>query len=112
MFVVLDIMKEFVFFGVGPEPTKLWGGMPLFNLSDSHELLNHCDARDAAVIGIEGFKILGDKRTPDLDCIADFSALAVAAKEEFAALSRKSARDFIESISDRDIFLEFVLVRI
>ncbi len=105
-------MKEFVFLGFGPEPTRLWGGTPLFNLSDSHELLNYCDTRDAAVLGIEGFKIVGDKRIPDLDCIADFSALAVAAREAFPALSRKSARDFIESISDRDIFLEFVLVRV
>lgn len=105
-------MKEFVFLGFGPEPTRLWCGVPLFDLSDSHELLNYCDTRDAAVLGIEGFKIVGDKRIPDLDCIADFSALAVAAGEAFPAMSRKSARDFIELISDRDTFLEFVLVRV
>lgn len=105
-------MKEFIFLGFGPEPTRLWGGTPLFNLSDSHELLNYCDTCDAAVLGIEGFKIVGDKRIPDLECIADFSALAVAAGEEFPALSRNSARDFIESISDRDTFLEFVLVKV
>ncbi len=104
-------MNEFVFLGYGPEPTRLWGSTPLFNLSDGRKLLNYCDKHDAAVLGIEGFKIIGDKRVPDLDCIADFSSL-VTSGAEFPVCSRKAARHFIDSISNADIFLEFVLVTI
>jgi hypothetical protein len=104
-------MKEFFILELGPKPTKVWGGTPLFSLSDSHELLSYCDYHGAAVLGIEGFKILRDKRISDLDCIADFSTLAVAAGAAFPELSRKAARDFIDSISDCEMFLEFVLVR-
>lgn len=98
--------------GVGPEPTRMWGDTPLFNLDDGRKLLAFCDGHDAAVLGIEGFKIVGDKRIPDLDCIADFSALAVSTGKEFPAASRKSARYFLDTISDPDVFLEFVLVKI
>ncbi|MFU7394077.1 hypothetical protein ACM74P_28390 [Pseudomonas aeruginosa] len=106
----ISAMKEFIFLGFGPEPTRLWNGVPLFDLVDSFKLMDYCDRHDAAVLGIEGFRIVGDKRIPDLGYIADFSALAVTTGDKFPALSRVSARDFLDSISDVDIFLEFVLV--
>lgn len=102
-------MKEFVSLGDGPEPTKVWGSTPLFNLIDGRKLLDYCDKHDAAVLGIEGFKIIGDKRSPDLGCIADFSKLTTT-DEKFAVLSRRAARHFLDSILNKDIFLEFVLV--
>lgn len=102
-------MKEFVSLDDGPEPTKVWGSTPLFNLIDGRKLLDYCDKHDAVVLGIEGFKIIGDKRIPDLDCIADFSILATTG-EEFTVLSRRAARNFLDSILNKDIFLEFVLV--
>ncbi|MBA6065910.1 MULTISPECIES: hypothetical protein [Pseudomonas] len=105
-------MQEFMFVGVGPEPTRMWGDTPLFNLEDGRKLLDFCEVHDAAVLGIEGFKIVGDKRIPDLDCIADFSSLAVSAGKRFPAASRKSARCFLDTISGSDVFLEFVLVKI
>lgn len=104
-------MNEFILFGGGPEPTRLWGGTPLFNLIDGHKLLVFCDEHDVAVLGIEGFKVVGDKRVPDMDCIADFSSLAMTAGELFSAQSRKSAKHFIDSISDPDTLLEFVLIK-
>lgn len=107
----IDAMNEFIFLGVGPEPTRLWGGTPLFNLIDGVKLLRFCEEHNAAVLGIEGFKVIGDKRVPDLGCIADFSTLVVAAGENFPEASRKSARCFIDSILDDDILLEFVLVK-
>jgi hypothetical protein len=107
----LNVMNEFVFLGAGPEPTRLWGETPLFNLIDGHKLLVFCDEHDAAVLGIEGFKVIGDKRVPDMDCIADFSALAMTAGELFPAESRKSAKYFLSTISDPDTLLEFVLVK-
>lgn len=105
-------MQEFIIAGVGLEPTRIWGDTPLFNLSDGHKLLDFCDRHDVAVLGIEGFKVAGDRRTPALECLADFSALALSAGKEFPALSRKSARYFLDTISDPDTFLEFVLVNI
>lgn len=102
-------MNEFLLLGCGPEPTRFWGSTPLFKLNNGRELLDYCDKHDAAILGIEGFKITGDKRIPDLGCIADFSALTSAGKE-FPALSRKAARHFLDSILDVDTFLEFVLV--
>lgn len=35
--------------------------MPLFNLSDSRNMLNYCDENDVAVLGMEGFKVVGKK---------------------------------------------------
>ncbi|MBR8657336.1 hypothetical protein KDH83_28870 [Achromobacter sp. Marseille-Q0513] len=104
-------MKEFVFSWGSPMPTRMWGDVPLFNLSDSHNMLNYCDENDVAVLGIEGFKIVGKKRIPDLECVADFSSL-VTAGEGFPSLSRKSARNFLDSIQDLNVFLEFVLVTV
>jgi hypothetical protein len=105
-------MNEFILQNVDLEPTRLWGDTPLFNLNDGIKLLAFCEKHGAAVLGIEGFKILGGKRVPNLNYIADFSALAVVAGEAFPAASRKAAKCFIESISDGDILLEFVLVKI
>jgi hypothetical protein len=104
-----NAMKEFVSLGDGPEPTKVWGNTPLFNLIDGRKLLDYCDKHDAAVLGIEGFKIIGDKRIPDLDCIADFSKFTTTS-EKFAVSSRRAARHFLDSILNKDIFLEFVFV--
>ena len=108
----LNVMNEFIFPGVGPEPTRLWGETPLFNLIDGYKLLVFCDEHDVAVLGIEGFKIVGDKRVPDMDCIADFSTLAMTAGELFPAESRKSAKYFLDSISAPDTLFEFVLVKV
>lgn len=105
-------MKEFVFWDVGPKPARVWGETPLFDLASGRKLLDFCDERGAAVLGIEGFRIFGDKRVPDLDCIADFSALYLTAREGFPAMSRESARAFLDSISDPEIYLEFLLVEI
>ncbi|WP_042556007.1 MULTISPECIES: hypothetical protein [Pseudomonas] len=104
-------MNEFIFLEKGLEPTRLWGGVPLFNLIDGHKLLVFCDEHDVAVLGIEGFKVVGDKRVPDMDCIADFSALTITARELFPVESRKLAKCFLSSISDPDMLLEFVLVK-
>jgi len=104
-------MNEFIFLGAGPEPTKLWGDTPLFNLIDGRKLLIFCEEHDAAVLGIEGFRVVEDRRVPDMDCIADFSALAMTAGKQFPAESRELSKCFLNSISDPNILLEFVLVK-
>lgn len=107
----IDLMKDFGLMGIKLEPTLLWGGTPLFSLDDAIKLLGFCEQNDAAVLGIEGFKIAGGKRVPDMDCIADFSTLVAVAGREFPTASREAAKLFIESIADSDVFLEFVLVK-
>lgn len=104
-------MNDFILLGCGPEPTRLWNCTPLFDVDDGRKLLDYCDKHGAAVLGIEGFKVVGDKRTPDLDCIADFSALTISGRG-FPALSRAAARDFLDSISNVDTLMEFTLVTI
>lgn len=65
-------MNGFVISGEGLKPARPWGEIPLFNLIDGYKLLFFCDEHGAGVLGIEGFKIVGDKRVPDMDYIADF----------------------------------------
>jgi len=90
-------------------PTLMWSGTPLFDVGDGMRLVDYCKNNDIAVLGIEGFKIKGGKRIPDMDCIVDFSA---SLKElNFAAKSIEMSRVIIESLSG-GILMEFVLVRV
>lgn len=86
------------------------GDVPLFNLSDSRNMLNYCDENDVAVLGMEGFKVVGKKEFQIWNVLR-ISSL-VAAGEGFPGLSRKSARNFLDSIQDLNVFLEFVLVTV
>lgn len=92
-------------------PTKLWGDVPLFGLSDSLGLIKYCEANNIAVLGIEGFRINHTKRTPDMDYIVDFSELFSISGDEFTVKSLKISKSFIQGIKDADIYLEFLLVR-
>ena len=76
------------------------------------ELLDLCSEHNAAVLGIEGFNIVKGKRVPNMDYIADFSDLIAVAGDDFPESSREAARRFIGSITDEQLLLEFVLVKI
>lgn len=104
-------MKDFDPVEIDLKPTLLWGDTPLYSLRDAIKLLEFCELNDAAVLGIETFKIAGGKRIPDIDFIADFSALVAVTGSKFPAASRDAANVFIKSIGTGDIFLEFVLVK-
>lgn len=107
----IELMKEFKLADIKFEPTLIWGEASLFSLDDANDLLEFCELHDVAVLGIEGFEVAGGKRTPDMDCIADFSALVAIAGEAFPIVSIKAAKDFSISISNKNILLEFVLVK-
>lgn len=91
-------------------PTLLWGGIPLFDAGDGLKLLDYCKDNGIAVLGLEGFKVEGGNRVPDMDCIVDFSA--PLSEFDFAAKSLEASRLIIERMSGSGVFMEFVLVRI
>lgn len=91
-------------------PTLMWGGTPLFDVSDGVKLLDYCKSKGIAVLGVEGFKIKGDKIIPDMDCIVDFSASLN--EMDFSMKSVEMSRLIVEGMSDSSIFMEFLLVRV
>ncbi|MBF4554930.1 hypothetical protein H7698_02525 [Pseudomonas sp. p50] len=96
--------------GLPITPTMLWSGTPLFNVDDGLRLVDYCKNNDIAVLGIDGFKIKGGKRIPDIDCIVDFSASLN--ETNFAVKSIEASKTIIEGMSGDDVFMEFVLVRV
>lgn len=91
-------------------PTLMWSGIPLFDVGDGIRLVDYCKNNNIAVLGIEGFKIKGNKRVPDMDCIVDFSASLN--EMNFALKSIEASRVIIESKSGSGILMEFVLVKV
>lgn len=90
-------------------PTLLWGGVPLFNVSDGLKLLDYCESNGVAVLGVEGFAIKGGKRVPDMDCIVDFSASLTDL--DFLRRSIEASRKIIEGKMSSGIVLEFLLIK-
>lgn len=91
-------------------PTLVWCGTPLFDVDDAIRLVDYCKKSNIAVLGIEGFKIKGGKRIPDMDCIVDFSASLN--EVNFAVKSIEASRIIIGGMRGSGIFMEFVLVRV
>jgi hypothetical protein len=92
-------------------PTKWWGGVALFNRPDSLRLMDHCVSHGIGVLGVEGFRIEGDKIIPLMDYIIDFSELANVAGSNFRKKSVEIVVQFLKSMPEKnDILLEFLLV--
>lgn len=89
-------------------PTRWWGDVALFGISDCSVLLNYCASVGIAVLGVEGFRLEQGHRIPDMDCIADFSVLAEG--ESFCERSVEAMKKFIR-IMPPDVFLEFVFAK-
>lgn len=105
-------MKEFCLLKCGLESTLIWSGIPLFSVAHSIKLFDYCDVQNLAILGFEGFKILGGKRIPCLDYIADFSVLIKTDVENFPKMSRAAARRFFEEVGDVGALFEFVVVEV
>lgn len=100
-----------IFAGALPvSPTLMWEGVPLFDILDAIRLIEYCEGNDIAVLGIEGFRIKGDKRVPDMECIVDFSASIN--EDGFVGKSLETSKRIIKEIDDLKILLEFLLVRV
>lgn len=75
------------------QPAARSGPTPLFNHSSSERLLELCEHVGVGVLGIEGFTLSDGGLRPDMDFIADFSALFT--RHDFEAESVRSARKFL-----------------
>ncbi|WP_152625118.1 hypothetical protein [Xanthomonas albilineans] len=105
-------MKEFNVGMLDVTPSNFFNGTELFDVDRSKNVIDACELLDVSILGMEGFRISGNNRIPDMDCIVDFSPLLSKFGSNFPDFSRKSAREFIESIYDNEILIEFVLVKI
>ena len=92
-------------------PTKWWGKVALFSVPDSALLMDWCAKYGIAVLGVEGFRLDGDHRIPDLDVIADFSELMKVSGTSFTYRSIAALREFLLLMPQDDVMLEFVLVK-
>ena len=54
-----------------------------------------CQENDIAVLGIEGFKVSGGKKSPLLDCIADYSATSADTWQDFCQLCNEYSHKFL-----------------
>lgn len=86
------------------------GGVPLFDVLDAFKLVEYCERNNIAILGIEGFKVKGDRRIPDMDCIVDFSSSLN--DDCFVKTTIEASRRILSGIDDRDTLLGFVLVKV
>lgn len=91
-------------------PTRWWGKVALFSLSDAALFMDYCANRGIAVLDVEGFRLEENNRIPDLSAIADFSELMKVSGVSFSECSLAAMREFFMSKSQDDLMLEFVLV--
>ena len=73
--------------------------------------MDWCAKYGIAVLGVEGFRLDGDHRIPDLDVIADFSELMKVSGTSFTYRSIAALREFLLLMPQDDVMLEFVLVK-
>ena len=61
---------------------------------------------DYLILGLEGFKIFKDKIVPDMDAIADFSALLAS---DDSATTVQAAYKFLSAVMNKDLFFYLTL---
>lgn len=78
-------------------------GLELVSAGQANAFVDACAATGTRILGIEGFQVSGEEVRPDMDAIADFSAI------DDARISVDEARQFLASIDADDLAFEFVL---
>ena len=86
---------------------KKVGSLELIALKDVDVFLSAAGTHNVAVIGIEGFRMKGDRAVPDMDAIADFSGLP--RDNEMVAATIEDAKRFIVEVSRPDMYFDFAL---
>jgi hypothetical protein len=79
------------------------GGLRLVMGMDTPAFLDACLTAHCRIVGIEGFDIVNDGVRPDMEAIADFSAV------DDPAESVAEARRFVGALDDQDRAFDFVL---
>jgi hypothetical protein len=89
---------------------RVQGGLRLIRLQDCHSLIEACKSQKVLILGIEGFTITKGRVCPDMDMIADFSALATKTWDVACLDAAHSATIYFESTKGReDMFFDFSL---
>ena len=74
---------------------QMQGGELYLPLSAALDFLSACQENDIAVVGIESLQDVGGKKTPLLDCIADYSTTAADTWLDFCRLCNEASRKFL-----------------
>lgn len=84
-------------------PLLYRGGMCLLSADDALALLDTSAGARVRVLGVEGFRVLGNEVRPDMDAIADFSGVASHHQTVL------EARRFLNMFAESDLKFELVL---
>lgn len=106
----MGLIEEVSVEGLPITPTLMWNGTPLFDVGDGVKLVEYCKNNGIAILGVEGFRVEGGKRVPDMECIVDFSASLN--EIDFAVKSVEASRIVIEGMVGGGLLMEFLLVRV
>lgn len=109
------MVKDNKFYGIPLDelglPTRWIGSVPLFNQEDCMKLINYCELNNLGILGVEGFNISENFRTPNMDAIVDFSELMNLDQANFKNRSTVIAKDFISNFYDPSVEFEFNLIK-
>lgn len=84
-------------------PVKVRGALSLVPSNGAAAFLDICESAEVRVLGFEGFELVGNGVRPDMDAIADLSAV------ESPKLSVQEARGIAKAIAREGLYLDFVL---
>ena len=81
----------------------------LVDLRAAQRIIDACRQERVTVLGIEGFHVRGNQTVPDMNAIADFSAVAGLPWPERVERSVTDAKAFLGSVSDRGLLFDLTL---
>jgi hypothetical protein len=82
----------------------------LVHVGDAEKMIAFCERLKLVILGIEGFKEDGFRLIPDMELIADFSALSDLPPNERCSRSVASAELFLKKIPNSpNLLLDFEL---
>ena len=79
------------------------GQMELVAASDLARFLEAARARNARILGLEGFRFIGNGIVPDMNAIADFSSIVDSAANVETV---DEALQFLSHVNERGLFYE------
>jgi hypothetical protein len=74
------------------------------------EFIALCDSAKLAVIGIEGYIIEGRDIVPQMNIIADWSAIKRPTWEEFYAACNLESRNFVARYQHSHLYFDFTII--
>jgi hypothetical protein len=84
-------------------PTQVIGGTMVIHADYAKALVDAVESTGRRILGIEGFSIDGSILTPEMDLIADFSAILDPRR------SAQETRRFLRGNRPADVYFEIVL---